>query len=108
MGRIVSVWLPLLPIERLKRQRRAYAHALTPDTSGPDKCVPKDRPFALVATEERGLKLTAVNALSAANGLRPGMGLVDARAICPQLLTLPADPEKDALALRALARWSVR
>jgi protein ImuB len=106
MGRIVSVWLPLLPIERLKRQRRTYGR--TPDTSGPDQCIPKHRPFALVATEERGLKLTAINALSATNGLHPGMGLADARAICPLLLTLPADLEKDAGSLRALARWSSR
>ncbi len=36
------------------------------------------------------------------------MRLADARAICPQLLTVPAAPEKDAGLLEALARWSSR
>ena len=36
------------------------------------------------------------------------MRLADARAICPQLLTAPAAPEKDADFLLAQARWSSR
>ena len=100
---IVSVWLPLFPIERLKRER-----ATRKDGSIPDKSVPNDRPFALVGSEERGLALTAVNAACFRTGLTPGLGLADARAICPHLLTAPAAPEKDAEALLALARWSAR
>ena len=41
-------------------------------------------------------------------GLYPGMGLADARAICPHLLTLPSAPDRDAATLRALARICVR
>ena len=48
MSRMVSVWLPLLPIERLKREKRGEPF-------------PVDRPFALVGSEERGLVLTALN-----------------------------------------------
>ena len=98
MSRIVSVWLPHLAIERLKRERAESGGA-----SGPD-----DRPFALVGSDARGLKLTAVNARSRRDGIVPGMGLADARAICPHLLTAPAAPDKDADALLALARWSAR
>ena len=36
----------------------------------------------------------------------PGLGLADARAICPALLTLPAAPSKDQDALLDLARWA--
>ena len=93
MSRMVSVWLPALPIERLKRMRNG-----TP--------FPFDRPFALVGSEDRGLLLTALNAAALGEGLSPGLGLADARAICPQLLTAPAEPEKDAASLLALARWS--
>ena len=52
--------------------------------------------------------LTALNAAAMRAGLIPGMGLADARAICPLLLTTPAEPEKDAECLLALARWSGR
>jgi protein ImuB len=91
MSRMVSVYLPHLPLERLKRE---------------GKDLTDDRPFALVGSEERGLLLTAVNGASAAQGLVPGMGLADARAICPHLLTAPAEPRKDAEALLALADWA--
>jgi protein ImuB len=95
MSRMVSVWLPALPIERLKRERKG-------------KPFPVDRPFALVGSEDRGLVLTALNAVAMRSGLIPGMGLADARAISPQLATAPAEPEKDAACLLALARWSGR
>jgi protein ImuB len=50
--------------------------------------------------------LTAVNAASSSEGLYPGLGLADARAICPRLLTLPAAPQQDEAALLGLARWA--
>jgi len=50
--------------------------------------------------------LTAVNAGSVREGLAPGLGLADARAICPHLLTAPAAPKKDEDTLLALARWA--
>jgi protein ImuB len=103
MKRIVSVFLPQLPIERLKRERRG-----TGPTPIKDKSIFDRRPFALVGAEARGLVLTAVNAKAEGNGLYPGMGLADARAICPHLLTLPAALDRDAATLRALARLCVR
>jgi protein ImuB len=92
---MVSIWLPHLPIERLKREKKG-------------KPFPVDRPFALIGSEERGLVLTALDAAAMNAGLIPGLGLADARAICPHLLTAPAVPEKDAASLLALARWSSR
>jgi protein ImuB len=62
--------------------------------------------LALIGSEERGLVLAAVNAASLRQGLYPGLGLADARAICPHLLTLPAAPKKDEEALLDLARWA--
>jgi protein ImuB len=103
MKRIVSVFLPHLPIERLKRERRS-----TRPTPIKDRSILDRWPFALVGAEMRGLTLTAVNARAEGNGLYPGMGLPDARAICPHLLTLPAAPDRDAATLRALARLCVR
>lgn len=103
MQRIVSVFLPHLPIERLKRERRKNG-----PTPIKDKSIFDRRPFALVGTEARGLVLTAVNVKAEGNGLYPGMGLADARAICPHLLTLPSATDRDATTLRALARICVR
>jgi protein ImuB len=98
MSRIVSVWLPHLAIERWQREKAASGGAPQPD----------DRPFALVGSDAHGLKLTAVNARALKGGLVPGLALADARAICPQLLTAQAEPEKDADTLLALARWASR
>jgi protein ImuB len=96
MSRYLSVFLPHLPIERLKRERAERGCAPLPD----------DRPFALVGSEERGLLLTAVNRASLREGLSEGLGLADARAICPHLLTASATPKKDADALLTLAHWA--
>jgi len=95
MAPMVSVWLPAWPIERLKRESKG-------------KPCSDERPFALVGTEERGLVLTALNAAASGAGLYPSLGLADARAICPHLLTAPADPHGDSESLLALARWSSR
>src|SRR5688572_12180422 len=102
MKRIVSVFLPHLPIERLKRKRQG-----TGPTPIKDKSIFDRRPFALVGTEARGLVLTAINAKAEGNGLHPGLGLADARAICPHLLTLPSSLDRDEATLRALARICV-
>ena len=66
------------------------------------------RPFALVATGEKGIRLSAVNGPAEQENLVPGLSLADARARCPHLLTAPAEPEKDASALLRLAHWCGR
>ena len=43
-----------------------------------------------------------------ARGLRRGMTLADARAICPDLATRPADLAREATALDTLRRWTGR
>jgi protein ImuB len=95
MAPMVSVWLPHLSIERLRRESKVRPCSA-------------DRPFALVGSEERGLVLTALTAAAVKAGLYPGLGLADARAISPRLLTVPAEPTQDRDCLLALARWSGR
>ncbi|MBY0226449.1 MAG: DNA polymerase Y family protein [Hyphomicrobium sp.] len=91
MKRIVSVWLPQWPIERLSRQRPG--------------AVPDDKPFALVTGGAQGIRITAVNIRAAREGLRVGMSLADARAAVPSLISHPAEAERDAQALERLALW---
>jgi protein ImuB len=94
MTRIVSVWLPAWPIERLKRQSPGV--------------VPEGRPFALVESGAHGIRIVAANERALANSVRIGVSLPDARAVLPALLARPAQPDLDRTALFALARWCGR
>ncbi|WP_417821551.1 Y-family DNA polymerase [Terasakiella sp.] len=60
-------------------------------------------PFATTASDHRGTYLCGVNALAHKKGLRPTMRLGDARAILPELKTLPNAPEQDKAELLKLA-----
>ncbi len=94
MRRIVSVWLPLWPIERLALALPA--------------AVPDEAALALVAAGSHGIRITAVNACAAAEGVRVGQALADARAGLPCLLSRAAEPDRDRTALLKLARWCGR
>ncbi|MEM8755850.1 MAG: DNA polymerase Y family protein, partial [Pseudomonadota bacterium] len=91
--RILSIWLPRFAAELRLRAM-----------GGP----PGDAPFAVVAEKSSALVLAGVDRAAEAAGLVPGMGLSDARAIQPDLVTRPAAPEREAAALAALARWAGR
>ncbi len=94
MRRIVSVWLPRWPIERLIRAEPA--------------AVPHEAALALVEAGSHGIRITAVNAKAEAEGVRVGQALADARAGLPALLSRAAEPRADRLALLRLARWCGR
>ncbi|MHA1573252.1 MAG: Y-family DNA polymerase [Alphaproteobacteria bacterium] len=94
MRRIVSIWFPLWPIERLRR---------TAPTAVPD-----DTALALVESGSHGIRITAVNAKAAADGVRVAQALADARAALPALASRPAEPHCDRAALLKLARWCGR
>lgn len=65
-------------------------------------------PLVLTLTGQGGIRLHAVDALATADGLRTGMLLADARAVCPGLTAMPADPAADRAALARLAVWAQR
>lgn len=101
MTRVVSIWLPMWPIERLRR------HAV-PNRSGSISAVPDDAPLALVETGAHGLTITAVNERAARAGVTVGSSLADARSALPALLSRPAEPTRDHAALLKLCRWMGR
>lgn len=77
--------------------------------SPPDPALDPHNPFALILKNSRGAAV--IHALSPAArraGLRRGQSQADARAMIPQLICRPADPEADARALTALAVWAER
>lgn len=53
-------------------------------------------------------RIAAVDTRAARAGVHPGQPLTHARAVCPALEAVPADPPADARLLGALARWCTR
>ena len=93
--RILSLWLPRLPIDRIKRQ-------LWQDTAAPAN------PSIVVAKQNNALQIFALDDAAAHLGLDVGLPLANARAICPQLQVFDADEAADARALNAIAAWCDR
>jgi protein ImuB len=91
MRRVVSLWLPTWPTDRLRKQ-----DAL-PDA-------------ALVTAMHDGRKrvIAAVDAIAAQSGLYPGMPVAQGQALVPDLTVLEAQPEDDTAALRRVAGWCLR
>ncbi len=65
-------------------------------------------PFALTWQQSNSDRIYCLNERAELEGIQRGMGLADARALCPALQTLPANREADAHFLRLLARWAGR
>ncbi|WP_071795290.1 Y-family DNA polymerase [Natronohydrobacter thiooxidans] len=88
--RVICMWFPRLASDRALR------------------ACPVDGAFALVARQGNAERLYCVNEAAERAGLDRGMGLADARAFCPELISRPARPEQDARFLVALRRWALR
>ncbi len=91
MRRVVSLYLPTWPTDRLRR--RAYAG------------LPAERPLVTRAHDGRRMAVAAADAAARAQGLRPRTPLAQATAMVPGLAVAEADPEGDRQALRDLAAW---
>ena len=88
--RLLSIWFPRLASDWSLRLR------------------PIEGPFALTHRSGNADHLHCVNVAAIARGLRRGMALADARAICPDLATRAADLAAEAAALASLHRWAGR
>ncbi|MEX2642877.1 MAG: DNA polymerase Y family protein [Acetobacterales bacterium] len=89
MRRVISLWLPTFPTDRLRRSG-APAELVT------------------VAPGHGGPRVIAATVEAAAASIMPGLGLPHARALLPGLAVRPADPAGDARALAALAERCLR
>ena len=90
MPRVLSIWLPQLPLDRLIRK-------------GDPRI---DGAFAMIVEDKNAWRITHTNAISKKAGIESGQSLADARAICPDLLTEPCDAVREEALLRALWRWA--
>jgi protein ImuB len=93
----MSVWLARLSVDRWR-----LAHA-------PDARTATDAaPSALILETAHGPRITAANDAGLTAGARAGMLLADARALCPDLAAVPADPAGDLAMLEKLSLWAQR
>src|SRR5216684_3170967 len=92
MRRVMSLWLPSWPTDRLLRASRASA----------------EKPFVTAISVGSRRLVAASGAAASSCGIMPGLPLADAQAYCPGLVVFEADPGGDAAALRRLAEWCDR
>jgi protein ImuB len=122
--RILSLWLPRLPTDRIKRQfaqgsaapAKAFSSESMPRTrSGmgtgsreENASKQDDPPCIVVAKQNNALQISALDDAAAHLGLEIGLPLANARAICPHLQVFDADDVADARALNIIADWCDR
>jgi protein ImuB len=93
MRRVVSLYLPRFPTDRLRRLE--------------DAPLP-DRPLVTALRDGQRRLLASVDAGAQRFGLRPGLTVAHAQALVPNLVVADADPDGDAEALQKLAVWALR
>ncbi|WP_158871439.1 Y-family DNA polymerase [Antarcticirhabdus aurantiaca] len=95
MPRVVSLFLPRWPTDRLRRK-------------SPGSAPPADVPLVLIGRSGSRRTVTAADALAESAGLHVGMPATKAQALVPGLAVLDADPAGDADTLHRLAVWALR
>jgi len=90
MRRVLSIWLPQLPLDLHIRKGDPRVAA----------------PFAIISELKNAWRLTHLSPAAQKCGLSAGLSLPDARAICPELLTEPSNRVRETAFLRALWRWA--
>ena len=112
--RILSLWLPRLPTDRIKRQLRQIktlsgeAVIASREGGASTHANPLDAPSIVVARQNNMLRILALDDAAAHFGLAVDLPLANARAICPQVQVYDADEAADADALNAIAEWCDR
>ncbi|MGH8324185.1 MAG: Y-family DNA polymerase, partial [Steroidobacteraceae bacterium] len=91
--RILALWLPRLPTDRLRRGK---------DGGAPDE------PLVLSIRDSNARIVYAVDRNAARLKLKPGMPLASARAMVGTLAVVESDPQADARLLAAIADWCDR
>lgn len=89
--RILALWFPRLPTDRLQRK----AHNTAPDAP----------PLVIAAKLGNALRISALDRKASRLGLRPFMPLADARAMLPTLEVANADEAADRHLLESIADW---
>lgn len=91
MQRVVSVYLPSWPIDRLRLSVE-----------------PSPRPLILTDMQHNRRVVSAAASRAQQLGIRVGMPVSQAQAMCPEIAMRPADIDGDRAALDRLAAWCLR
>ena len=94
-GRYLAAFFPFLATDRIERDN-------------PLRNGTKQAPLAVIASLRNTVRIVARNAAAARLKLTIGMGLADARARYPALLTIDADPARDQAMLERIAEFCER
>jgi protein ImuB len=92
MRRVVSLYLPTWPTDRIRRR------AGEP---------PRHEPLVTVHTVGSRRVIRAACAAAQETGLHVGMALAQAQALVPNLHVAEATPDEDEASLREVARWAI-
>ncbi|GAB1584112.1 Y-family DNA polymerase [Phyllobacterium phragmitis] len=95
MQRVVSLFLPRWPIDRLKRKSGGGSP-------------PSEAPLVLAGRIGRRRVVTTLDEKAQALGVSPGMIVTKAQALIPGLVVMDADPAADAAGLDKLALWALQ
>jgi protein ImuB len=95
MPRVVSLFLPRWPTDRLRRK------------SG-DASPPPEAPLVLAGRTGRRRTITSLDASAHALGVSIGMAVAKAQALVPGLIVIDADPAADLTGLDKLALWALQ
>ncbi|HEY9212008.1 MAG TPA: DNA polymerase Y family protein, partial [Ancylobacter sp.] len=95
MPRVVSLYFPRWPTDRLRRK------------SG-DAAPPSEVPLVLIGRDGRRRVVHAADLAALRAGLRIGMPVTKAQALVPGLAVVDADPRADADGLERLALWALQ
>jgi protein ImuB len=98
--RILSLWLPRLPTDRIKRQLSR--------NGAPASDLASNLPCIVVAKQNNALQISALDDAAAHLGLEAGLPLANARAVCPDIQVFDADEVADAQTLNDIADWCDR
>lgn len=92
MTRVVSIYLPDLPTDRIRRA---------------DPSIPPEQAIAVIAKFGSKRWVSAADAAARKVGVRVGMPAAKAQAIFRDLMLVDADPAADAAALERIALWAL-
>lgn len=95
MARVVSLFLPTWPTDRVRRKAG-------------DAAPLAEIPLVLIGRDKNRRVVLAADGAALAAGLRPRMPVTKAQVLVPGLAVQDADPKADAEALERLAVWMLR
>ena len=98
----MAIWCARLSVDRWRASLASEGERIEPGEGADSK------PTVLITETAHGPRIAAVNEAAREAGAQAGTMLADARTLCPEIQTAPADPAGDLAYLEKLAVWAQR